>query len=156
MFEDARDAWMRGVAEACERAGVAYFVSKHPRDSGDYSGYPVLESNAFKIEEQINMATVLVSRFSQVVYECALRGRQVVYYNPHGEVKKVLTSDTSGAIYHASNPSELAGCLRKAVAPDAERDAIMQDFLTLHCGPRDEHGALRCVQAIAAAARGEL
>jgi hypothetical protein len=156
VFEDARDAWMGGVAEACGRAGVEYFVSKHPRDSGDYSGYPVLESNAFKIEEQINMATVLVSRFSQVVYECALRGRRVVYYNPHGEVKKVLTGDRSGAIYHAANPAELADCLRKAVAPDPDRDAIMRDFLTLHCGPRDEHGALRCVQAIAAAARGDV
>lgn len=154
IFEDARDMWMQGVAEACESVGVEYFVSKHPRDFGDYSKYLVIKSDAFKIQEQIAMASLLITRFSTVAYECASRGRQVIYYNPHGEVKRVLTEDRSGGILHAATPEELAERLREAMSPDPKREAIVQDFVTLHCGIQDGLAVSRCVQGIAAVSRG--
>jgi len=148
IYEDARDSWIKGIAEACKNTNLDFFISKHPRDFGQYKGYKIIKSNAFKIEDQINMSSVLITRFSQVLYEALLRGRPVIYYNPHGEIKKVLTEDKSGAFFYATNPKELENCLCSAIEFEDDMKERIKDFLLLHCGPQDGKAVERCLHAL--------
>lgn len=150
IYEDARESWIKGIAEACKNIKVDFFISKHPRDFGQYKGYKVINSDAFKIEDQINMSSVLITRFSQVLYEALLRGRLVIYYNPHGEIKKVLTEDENGAFFYATNPKELEHCLYKAIEFEDDMKERIKIFLLLHCGFQDGKAAKRCLYAISA------
>lgn len=156
IYEDARDFWIKGVAEACKKIKVDFFVSKHPRDFGKYKGYQIINSDAFKIEDQINMSSVLITRFSQVLYESLLRGRPVIYYNPHGEIKKVLTEDSTGAFFYATNSKELENCLCKAIEFNDDMKKRIKDFLLLHCGPQDGKSADRCLYALLAVIKKQI
>jgi len=156
VYEALRDRWMEAVVEACRGAGLDFFVSRHPRDRGEYRGLPVIDSDAFKLHDQIAKSSLLVTRFSQVLYEAVLMGRPVMYYNPHGEDKKTLTEDRSGAILFASNPDELRVALAKAVSFGEELKSAMVDFLTTHCGPQDGQVVERCIVALSAIANGRI
>lgn len=153
VHEDARDRWIAACVAACAGRGVDYFISKHPRDTSDLSRYNVINSDAFKLPEQLARCNVVITRFSQVVHEAMLSGRQVIYYNPHGEVKPIQTEDRTGGYFHAANEDELADRLATALLPDfpnrAERDLCNR----LHCGPCDGREVERCVWGICRAAR---
>jgi hypothetical protein len=153
VYEEWRDRWMAGVVEACAAAGLEFFLSRHPRDRGEYAGLPVMDSNAFKIRDQIAKASIVVSRFSQVLYEAMIMGRRAVYYNPHGEVKRTLTEDRTGALPFARSPAELADRLGGAARGDGD-EATRQEFLKRHCGAQDGRAAERCALALAAVAAG--
>jgi len=156
IYEDWRDRWMAGAVRACQEVGVDFFVSRHPRDFGKYEGLPVLDSNAFSLHSQIAKSSVLVTRFSQVVYEAMLMGRSVVYYNPHGEDKKTLTGDRTGALLFAGNPDQLRVQLTKAISFGEELRSTRSGFLTIHCGPQDGQAVERCVVALSAVANGRI
>lgn len=148
VFEEARDQWIADCVTACGNAGADYFISKHPRDRGDLRRYKVIDSDAFKLPDQLAQCGVVITRFSQVVHEAMLSGRQVIYYNPHGEKKPLQTEDRSGGYFHASNPTELAQVLKIALKTDfpnkKERDLCNR----LHCGPCDGKEVTRCVWGI--------
>ena len=115
-----------------------------------------MDSGAFKLHDQIAESSLLVTRFSQVLYEAMLMGRPVVYYNPHGEDAKTLTEDRTGAILFADNPDELQDALVKAVSFGQTLRSAMGDFLTIHSGPRDEWAVERCIAALCAIANGRI
>jgi hypothetical protein len=154
VYEDWRERWVRDCVRACNRLGVSYFISQHPRDNGAFEKYNVIKSGAFKIVDQIKKASIVITRFSQVLYEAMLMGRPVIYYNPHGEVKRVLTDDSSGAFSTAASPKSLKKYLRKAtenVFPDQRERGR---FLKLHCGPGDGRETERCLIGLAHISNG--
>jgi hypothetical protein len=57
--------------------------------------------------------SILVSRFSTVLYEGMARGCSAVYYNPHGEHVPTF-ANPEGAFDVVTNPSELAEALEMA------------------------------------------
>ena len=148
VFEDARDQWLADCVTACNGAGLRYFISKHPRDTGDLRRYNVIDSDAFKLPDQLAQCNVVITRFSQVVHEAMLSGRQVVYYNPHGEVKRILTEDCSCGYFHAKDAAALGRALQAAAhtpfTNERERDLCNR----LHCGPCDGREADRCAWSI--------
>lgn len=149
VFEEARDQWVADCVNACAQLSVDYFISKHPRDHGDLSKYKVVNSDAFKLPEQMAKCSVTISRFSQVVHEAMLSGRQVIYYNPHGEVKRVLTEDRTGGLFHAHDFESLVKALEIAIQPDFPNKAERDICNKLHCGPCDGREIERCVMGIA-------
>lgn len=156
IYEDWRDRWIKAVVEACRAVGVDFFISRHARDHGDYRDLPVLDSSAFKLHDQIAKSSILITRFSQVVYEAMLLGRRVLYYNPHGETKRTLTEDQTGALIFAKTPDELRNALKNMISRDETNDKVMADFLTLHCGLQDGQTVERCLTALAAVANGRI
>lgn len=158
IHDDVRDAWVRSVAAACGRLGVPCFVSQHPRDAGVFSDLSVRPSGATVVHDHIGGASVVVTRFSTLVYEALHLGRPVVYYNPHGEDMRLFIEDRTGALLFATDEASLTAALLTALAPAtaARRDAEAL-FLDLHCGPRDGRAVERCARAIATiAARGDV
>lgn len=151
--EEYRDVWMSDVVDACRQMGVNFFISKHPRDYGEYRGLPVVSSDAFKIQDQLANASVIVTRFSSVLYEALAAGRTVIYYNPHSEVKKTLTRDKTGAILYSCNEDELLYSLREAVAFSEGLKCKIDKFMHMHCGPQDGFVVSRIVQALASITR---
>jgi hypothetical protein len=136
-YEDERDTWIKDIVDSCRELEVDYFISKHPRDKGDYSQYNVIESNAFKISNQIDDSKIVISRFSTVIYEALLRGKQVIYYNPHNEDGRPFTDDKTGGLLIANNQSELKGLIKKVLNEDFDNKEAILEFLLLHCGPQD-------------------
>lgn len=148
IYEDWRDRWVRDVVEACNSAGVDYFISKHPRDFGNYNNYNVINSNAYKIDEQINRANIVISRFSQIIYEAVIRKRIVIYYNPHHEVKKILTNLKNENIFEfADNANDLLFLINKNIVRNGA-EYNYNKFTSLHCGENDGNNAERCYESI--------
>ena len=79
-------------------------------------------------------------------------GRRVLYYNPHGEIKRTLTEDRTGALVLATTPDELGSALSNMISRNQNDDKVRLDFLTLHCGAQDGHTLDRCLVALAAVA----
>ncbi len=148
IYENWRERWINDVVSACNSVGIDYFISKHPRDKGDYSKYNVIDSNAFKIEEQIEKASVVITRFSQIVFEALLQGRIVIYYNPHNERKKSLTEGKYEEILYCEDKYELEKNIKKALATPNEGKENIEKFLKLHCGARSIDNSLIAVYAI--------
>lgn len=147
--EEARDQWVADSVNACAQLSVDYFISKHPRDMGDLSKYKVVNSDAFKLPDQLARCNVVITRFSQVVHEAMLSGRQVIYYNPHGEVKRVHTEDQTGGFYHAHDCESLVQALKTAVQRDFPNKVERDICNKLHCGPCDGREVERCIMGIA-------
>jgi glycosyltransferase involved in cell wall biosynthesis len=154
IFEDARDQWVRDVAETCKSLGLDFFISQHPRDKGVFpSEYKAVKSDAFKLHLQLEKTSILVSRFSTVIYEAAAMGREVVYYNPHREPFRIFAYDATGGIRIAHNPSDLAEAIQSAVHNHGGNKEKRREFILQHCGTL-EHDAVKkcseCLRAIAA------
>jgi glycosyltransferase involved in cell wall biosynthesis len=154
IFEDARDQWVSDVAETCKSLGLDFFISQHPRDKGIFpSEYKVVKSDAFKLHQQLQDSSILVSRFSTVIYEAAAMGREVVYYNPHHEPFRIFSYDVTGGIQVVHNPSDLAQAIKSAVYNLGGNNEKRREFILQHCSTL-EHDAVKkcseCLQAIAA------
>ena len=151
VFEEARDAWIADVVDACRSKGVEFFISQHPRDTGDFPSLPVRRSSAKVIHEQLRDCTVVITRFSTIIYEALLMGRKAIYFNPHGEKMWLFNDDDTGGLPKAYERSELRSALEsvlgRTVPPERERA-----FLEWHCGASDHAAAARCVAAIKAVA----
>ena len=96
---------MRSAVQSCESLGYDYMITVHPADQGDFSAYKDSVTN-LPLYDAMRLSTVLVSRFSTAIFEAMALGRQVVYYNPHGE-KQPTFRDPMGAFPVAKSPEEL-------------------------------------------------
>lgn len=102
-----RDLWVESLREACERAGLPLDLSLHPADR---SAYREIASDQ-PLRHLVTTDSILVSRFSTVLFEGMARGCSVVYYNPHGE--RVPTfQDPNGAFDVATDLGSLVAVLR--------------------------------------------
>jgi hypothetical protein len=101
-----RDLWVESLREACGRAGVPLDLSVHPSESSRYPGLAASDP----IRHLLVQDSILVSRFSTVLFEGMARGCSVIYYNPHGE--RVPTfQHPDGAFDVAEDPDALAALI---------------------------------------------
>jgi len=148
IYEEWRDRWINDIIMVCEKLNIDYFISRHPRDNGDFKGKIVIDSDAFKIDAQIAKATLVISRFSNVVYEALVQGRPVVYYNPHKEDKKILTNGKPKAILYSDNINVLKNNIIKGIEYDEQLKAKIEKFLLLHCGVNENNNDKRAAEGI--------
>ena len=94
---------METLRDACRQAGVPLDLSLHPSESARYPGLAAAEP----IRHLMTTDSILVSRFSTVLFEGMARGCSVIYYNPHRE--RVPTfHKPDGAFDVAEDPATLA------------------------------------------------
>jgi len=147
IFEDARDQWVADAVRACNQLGLDFFISQHPRDNGVFPPeYRVIKSDAFKLRKQLEQSSILISRFSTVIYEALMMGRETVYYNPHGEPFRIFAEDDTGGIWRANNHSELVSSISSAIRNPGKNKANRDKFLEQHCGTLNHDAADRCVE----------
>ncbi len=134
IFEDIRSEWVSDVVEACNALDIPFFISQHPRDKGEFpEEWEIIKSNAFKIEDQLKRSTVLVSRFSTVIYEALFMGRQVVYYNFHQEPFRLFSQDKTGGLVVIDQKEALKEGLEKAINEIDSNETNRTRFLELNC-----------------------
>ncbi len=148
IFEEKRNSWIEDVVQACQKLGLEYFISQHPRDYGELPAkYPVIKSNAYKVKEQLEQSSILISRFSTLIYEGLLLGRQVIYYNSMPEPFPLFQTDNNGALLCAENFDELTIALKNAInmTPDP---ILLDDYLNLHCNGAHQKAVETCAREI--------
>lgn len=149
IYEDIRDEWVQNVVQACRNLGLDFFISQHPRDQGVFpADYPVIKSDAFKIKAQMGQSSILVSRFSTVIYEMAMMGRESIYFNPHGESFGIFSDDDTGGIVIVNQKDSLINGLKTALKRLGKNEKRRREFLRQHCGELDGGAARRCAEAL--------
>lgn len=139
-------SWIRDVVWACKELGLDFFISRHPRDKHEFPGLPVERSDPVSVYVHLLRSSILVTRFSTLVYEAALMGRGVVYYNPHGEDMRTFNEDDSGGIEKACNRKELKKSLAQVSQKPQGNDS--DKFVKLHCTAADGNSSKRCSEAL--------
>jgi CDP-glycerol glycerophosphotransferase (TagB/SpsB family) len=151
IFIEARENWLNDVFTVINEMHINFFVSKHPRDAGGFlEGIEVVNSNAYLVNEQLSKCSIVITRFSTIIYEAVIAGRQVIYYNPHGEDFGLLSNDETGTIIYARNQQELRGAIieslnRKKTSSILDR---RNSFLVDHIGSLDHSATKRCQNEI--------
>ena len=110
VLTEHRDLWVETVLGACRKAGVPLDLSIHPSATASYGEVAADTPLRHLLVED----SILVSRFSTVLYEGMARGCSAVYYNPHGEQVPTF-ANSEGAFDVAENPTELAEALEMAM-----------------------------------------
>jgi hypothetical protein len=100
---DHRDLWVETLRDACRSAGLPLDLSLHPSETARYPGLAAAEP----IRHLMVTDSILVSRFSTVLFEGMARGCSVIYYNPHGEQVPTF-HNPDGAFDIAEDPATLA------------------------------------------------
>lgn len=144
LYEHVRSWWIRDVIDACKAVGVRYMISVHHADTGEFSP---AERTDLPLYDAICESNVLISRFSTAILEAMVLGRQIVYYNPHGEYQSTFR-DPMGAFPVAKNRDELVQAVIQ-VLDDPERFAAgRKEFMEMHLGYLDGSSAQRTAEAI--------
>jgi len=156
VYENVRAEWMRESVEACRAAGRPFFVSQHPRDRGELPPeYPVRRSDPSALLTQLKECSVVITRFSTVIYEALLLGRKVIYFNPHGEPFPIFLEDDTGAIPIARTREELVALLRAALIGEIDDGFQRRQFLLDHCAMLDGNAAENCAMELELISRGD-
>lgn len=147
-WEDSRETWMSDVLSLCHELELDYLISKHPRDTSEWDDPNLVESSAFTVKEQLLSCSLVVSRFSSIPYEGLSLGRQVVYYNPHGETPRTFNEDRTGGIFLAYDRQQLRAILERHKRGMVFDRESAHTFLQEHCGPQDGRSLDRIVEAL--------
>jgi hypothetical protein len=148
LFADWRDRWVGDVVQACRHAGLDHFISRHPRDKAEFPGVEVKPSSAAQVHDHLALSSLLVTRFSTLVYEAILMGRTVVYYNPHGEKMWTFNEDDTGGVTRVYDPGELSEAIATTIRTADNNSLNREHFLRLHCGALDNQAVERCAIAL--------
>lgn len=106
-----RALWVETLRDACRQTNVPLDLSLHPSESAKYPG---LAASA-PIRHLMVTDSILVSRFSTVLFEGMARGCSVIYYNPHREQVPTF-HHPNGAFDVAEDPQTLARHIEAAKA----------------------------------------
>lgn len=98
-----RDLWVATLRDACQRADVPLDLSLHPSETASFPGL----ASPDPIRHLLVADSILVSRFSTVLFEGMARGCSVIYYNPHAEQVPTF-HHPDGAFDVAEDPLTLA------------------------------------------------
>ncbi len=121
LHEEAALGWVTDAVRACESEGVAYTISVHPRCRTDLSSFRnIAPSNAFKVGGQLETCSMLITRFSSLGHEALLKGRRVIYHNPHGETTRYFLDDDTGLIAKSHDSATLAQAVRASLGAPPE------------------------------------
>lgn len=155
-LDRARD-WLEQCVRAATNNGFRYAITVHPRDETDLTGFDhVMPSGAYRVRDQLEQCTVLVSRDSSLPYEALLLNRHAIYYDPFGEKELTLREDDTGLIEKCFSYEELTTCLGSvsqkpapADTPDVLHDA--QQYLFTSCTNDSYTRVIRALHTIAGA-----
>jgi hypothetical protein len=151
--EENREKWIGEIARSCRELELDYFISQHPRDRGHFPNDPVRPSHAGVVHDHVAASSILVTRFSTLVYEAMRAGRRVIYYNPHGEKMRLFNEDETGGIFKAHDPESLREALVSASAAwTPELESKHTAFMSWQCGENDGRAAFRSAGGLAAIA----
>ena len=128
VLDDARDDWLRSVADACRQVGVDMVVSRHPADRGDFSDYTVTPLSMY---DAIRQGSVFVSRFGSGIIEALAMGKPSIYHNPHRE-QVIKFQEPLGGYPVTTSVSSLAQALEAELRDRADRRPRAKAFLDLH------------------------
>ncbi|MBW8002732.1 MAG: glycosyltransferase [Planctomycetes bacterium] len=157
IYEEFRNQWVTDTANACKQLGLDFFISQHPRDNGVFpSEYKVVKSGAFKLRSQLEQSSILIARFSTVIYEALMMGREAVYYNPHNEPFRIFAEDDTGGIGLANDYPQLVSALELAVNNLDSNKANRHKFLKQHCGTLNHDATNRCAEYLRRIAEGTI
>jgi hypothetical protein len=148
IYEDIREQWIESVVSSCKALGLDFFISQHPRDKGSFPNLPLRKSNVSVVHEHIAESSLLITRFSTLVYEAMLMGRPVIYYNPHGEKMKTFNEDTTGGLVKVNKSTLLSQAIQSSLDNVKINEFLRESFLNLHCGSHDNLAGRRCALAI--------
>jgi len=147
--EQHRERWLKDVVEVCTELDVPFFLSQHPRDMSRFEGLPLKKSSATTLKQQFSTASILISRFSALIYEALFAGLQVIYYNPHREKMRLFRDEDSTVICKAQDKIELKNALFLIV--HGKRKILNRQldiFIKRHCLAQDHRSGERCVNAL--------
>lgn len=148
VYEEYRDEWVEDTVRACEALNIDYFISQHPRDTGELpEDYKIIKSNAFLVEEQLERSSILISRFSTLIYEALLLGRSVIYYDPMHETFPLIKENNNGAIFYADRFDSLHNVLQESIEKPVDKQ-LLRNFLELHCNGVNNNATNACVREI--------
>ncbi len=138
IFEDYRNEWLDQIIAVAEALPVDYFISQHPRDTGDLQGYKnCIRSNAAEVHAQIASASIVITRFSSLVHEALLMGRKVIYFNPHGEKMHYDFTFDKDHVILATNSTKLTLALNSLLKDKSlsteDRFIATETFVDCHC-----------------------
>jgi|GEM_PF-6250463 len=135
IHEDVREDWLNNIIEVLKELELSYFISQHPRDTGNLSNYKnVFKSNVDVVESQIRNAKILITRFSSLAHESLLMDKYVVYFNPHKEKIKYDFEFNEKFIFYSTNKNSLLSCLKKIKQTDFSAiKSEVAKYLALHC-----------------------
>lgn len=149
-YESVRESWIKSVIKVCKKIGVDYVISIHPRDDSTWSGEPSVRSNAFVLKEELVKSSIIISRFSTVIYEALACGREAVYYNIHFEPMATFQDEEDLPILCVKEEVELENILQKHVSEypvglDKEKISV---FLNRHISKLDGQSVNRIANGI--------
>jgi hypothetical protein len=121
-----KDSWLAQARAGCERAGIAYALSRHPADTDPPHGVEFSD-----MDDLLRRASVVLSRSSTVVYEALARGKPVVLF-PHPEENLAEFAAPLGAYEIARSADELPAALRRALERIPEQRQRARRFLERH------------------------
>lgn len=128
VYTSIQKKWIEGVIRACKNAELNYVINQHPADKMDLSGYNRANQPLYEL---IGRSSVIVSRFSSVIYEAMALGKPVIYHNPHGE--RVATfQEPLGAYPITTNVRELSESLKAQGARRTNYRKICKGFFEYH------------------------
>lgn len=153
VFADIRNAWVANAVEGCKRAGIAYAISQHPADDGDYSEFYVAKDDMYTL---IRNGSIVITRFGSTLIEALALGKPVVYHNPHNE-RVGSFKEPLGAYSISRSAEELSKCLLRELARAGTVRQEAREFLQLHtnhdsCNPQPQGQAI--AKALADILRG--
>lgn len=142
-YEAHGESWLKEVIDVVRDLGIDYFVSQHPRSDISGPEGTAIISNASSLDWQIRRSTLVISRFSSVIYEAVVAGKDVIYFNPHREPMPTFNLRTEGAIPLATNASQLWNLVRNHMLGEELFSAAEKNlFISHHLGPDPaEYGA---------------
>jgi len=147
IHEESKMKWINDAVSACQEIGLPFFVSQHPRDKSFFPDLPVKKSSPEVIHNQLSNASILITRFSTLVYEVMLLGKQVVYYNPHNEKMRLFNEDKTGGIKKAYDRRSLKNVLIQIMERQIDKE-LKENFIHLHCAESDRQAAKRCAVSL--------
>lgn len=149
-YESRRDIWMQSVLRVCKELGVSYMISKHPRDLSEWDDPNLIQSNAFKIKDQLLDCSISISRFSSIPYETLSFSRKAIYYNNHLEPMPSFTEDIEGEVLILTKEEELRQALKEHIRnyPYTMDDEKVDRYLHRHVGPQDGNAVCRLISML--------
>lgn len=130
-FESVGAKWLQRVRQAHESLGLGTHISVHPAVSPE--GIPTDSISRWPLALDLETSQVLVTRSSTAVFDALALGREVVYFNPHGE-RSWSDVRWGGGVHSATSTNELTRALRDALAASGSgfgRDFLAREFVSV-------------------------
>lgn len=136
IYENERAGWIDNILEACSTLDLDYLISQHPRDTGDLSKFKLVKTNAGTVHDVLKTSSVLITRFSSLIFESLCLGRPVIYYNPHGETHFYEFEPDNKCLFYATNKQELLNALDQLSKGDNQSEIAnaVKNYLRRHLG----------------------